>query len=216
MAQQQSAQRPNTNKSKNGKNSNNIDTDISVNAFNFVPVIINSFIKILPLGLYIGTLIESLLFNDIRGFFIFIGLMINDAINTGYNYLTSKTDNEKCAIIRNRFSEAFFVLPTTHTEYISFVSAFLMSSMYFKRVFNYGVFVIFSILIGITMYNRVMSGCKDFIDAGYSFLFGVLKGIIYYVIIKDFYEPEDVTPEDHWVEKILKKFIPRSDADDFL
>ncbi len=204
-------------KGNNKKSSNNLNTNYSANAFNFIPILINTSIKILPLGLYVATLIESLLFNDIRGFFIFLGLLLNDAINTGYNYLTGKKDNERCAIIRNMYSEeAFYVLPTTHTEYITFVSAFLMSSMFFKKVFNYGVFVIFSVLVGLTMYNRVSIGCKDFLDAGYSFLMGVLKGVIYYVIIKDFYEPSDVTPEDHWLEKALKKFIPKSDADDFL
>ena len=47
-------------------------------------------------------------------------------------------------------------------------------------------------------------------------LMGFFKGIIYYVIIKDFYEPVDVTPEDHWIEKSVKKFLPRSDSDDEL
>ena len=79
-----------------------------------------------------------------------------------------------------------------------------------------GIGIIFAILVGLTMYNRVMVGCKDFIDAGYSLLMGIFKGIVYYIIVKDFYEPDDTTPEDHWLERALKKFIPRSDADDFV
>ena len=139
-------------KKNNKKSNNNVNTNYSANAFNFIPILINTSIKILPLGLYVATLIESLLFNDVRGFFIFLGLLLNDAINTGYNYITGKKDNERCAIVRNMYSEeAFYVLPTTHTEYISFVSAFLMSSMFFKKVFNYGVFVIFSVLVGLTI-----------------------------------------------------------------
>jgi hypothetical protein len=208
-AEPKSAQANNAKKGKGGD-----EGAPKANAFNMLPVLFNVFIKILPISLYIGSLLESLLFNDIRGFFIFIGLLLNDAINTGYNYLSSKKDNERCAVIRNRYSEDFFVLPTTHTEYISFITAFLMSSMFFKKVFHYGVFVIFSLLVGITAFNRVSIGCKDFVDAGYSLLIGVFKGIIYYVIVKDFYEPDDVTPEDHWIEKSLKKFLPRSDADD--
>ena len=34
---------------------------------------------------------------------------------------------------------------------------------FFKQVFNYGVFVIFSVLVGMTAFLRVSSGCKDFI-----------------------------------------------------
>ena len=175
------------------------------------------FSKILPFALYVSTLMESLLFNDVRGFFIFIGLLLNDCLNTAYNYMVGKKDNEACAIVRNMYStEEFLVLPTTHTEYITFITAFLMASMFFKQVFNYGVFVIFSVLVGMTAYSRVSSGCKDFIDAGYSILLGAFKGIIYYVVVKDFYEPKDVTPEEHWLEKALKKILPKSDADDFV
>ena len=82
--------------------------------------------------------IESLLFNDIRGFFIFLGLLLNDCLNTAYNYITGRKDNEACAVVRNMYStDEYLVLPTTHTEYITFVTAFLMTSMFFKQVFNF-------------------------------------------------------------------------------
>ena len=201
----------------NNKSKNNKGAQIRTSAYNFIPVLVATFLKILPFALYVSTLMESLLFNDVRGFFIFIGLLLNDCLNTAYNYMVGKKDNEACAIVRNMYStEEFLVLPTTHTEYITFVTAFLMSSMFFKQVFNYAVFVIFSVLVGMTAYSRVSSGCKDFIDAGYSILLGAFKGIIYYVVVKDFYEPKDVTPEEHWLEKALKKILPKSDADDFV
>lgn len=186
------------------------------NAFNMLPVLFNTFVKILPIGLYAATLIESVLFNDLRGFFIFLGLLLNDCLNIATNYLTTKKDNERCAIVRNMYSEDYFILPTTHTEYISFVLAFLVTSMYFKKTFNHGTFIVFSVILGLTVYNRIAVGCKDFLDAGYSMLMGFFKGIIYYVIVKDFYEPVDVTPKDHWIEKSVKKFLPRSDSDDEL
>ncbi len=196
---------------------NNKKSEVTSSAFNFLPVLVHTFVKIMPFALYMATLIESLLFNDVRGFFIFIGLLVNDALNTGYNYLSSKKDRPSCAVVRNIYSKnEYFVLPTTHTEYISFVAAFLMTSMFFKHIFNYGVFVIFSVLVGITMYMRVSVGCKDFLDAGFSLFLGIFKGIIYYLIVKDFYEPQDETPEDHWLERAMKKILPKSDADDFV
>ena len=202
---------------KNNSGKGNNQTQIRTSAFNFLPVLVATFIKILPFALYVSTLMESILFNDVRGFFIFLGLVLNDCLNTAYNYITGKKDNEACAVVRNMYStEEYLVLPTTHTEYISFVAAFLMTSMFFKQFFNYGVFVIFSVLVGMTAYMRVSAGCKDFLDAGYSLLLGIFKGIVYYVLVKDFYEPEDTTPEEHWLEKALKKFMPKSDADDFV
>ena len=184
--------------------------------FNFLPSLFHTFAKLLPIGLYVSTLLESILFNDIRGFIIFLGLIINDLINIGYNYLLEKKPKEKCAIIRNIYTDDFFELSTPHTQYIAFVTGFLLSSMFFKKVFYYSTFTIFSILIGLTVWSRISVGCKDILDAGYNLIFGLFRGIIYYIIIKDYYEPDDVTPEDHWIEKILKKYLPKGDDDDEL
>ena len=59
-------------------------------AFNMVPVIFNTMVKLLPFGLYLSTITESILFNDIRGFMVFIGLILNDFFNIAYNYLLEK------------------------------------------------------------------------------------------------------------------------------
>ncbi len=184
--------------------------------FNFLPSLFHTFAKLLPIGLYVSTLLESILFNDIRGFLIFLGLIINDLINIGYNYMLEKKPKEKCALVRNIYTDDFFELSTSHTQYISFVTGFLMSSMFFKKVFYYSTFTIFSILIGLTIWSRISVGCEDIIDSGYNLIFGLFRGIIYYVIVKDYYEPDDVTPEDHWIEKILKKYLPKGDEDDEL
>ena len=184
--------------------------------FNFLPSLFHTFAKLLPIGLYVSTLLESILFNDIRGFLIFLGLVINDLINIGYNYMLEKKPKEKCALVRNIYTDDFFELSTSHTQYISFVTGFLMSSMFFKKVFYYSTFTIFSILIGLTIWSRISVGCEDIIDSGYNLIFGLFRGIIYYIIVKDYYEPDDVTPEDHWVEKILKKYLPKGDEDDEL
>ena len=56
----------------------------------------------------------------------------------------------------------------------------------------------------------------QFVKQGTQTFLGSFKGIIYYIIVKDFYEPVDVTPEDHWLEKAIKKYIPYSDSDDEL
>ena len=67
------------------------------------------------------------------------------------NYLTTKKDNERCAIVRNMYSEDYFVLPTSHTEYMSFITSFLLGSMFFKRIFNNEETVIFTLIIAFTL-----------------------------------------------------------------
>lgn len=213
--------KPKKNSGENQQNKGTLEMNSGENVkkqlaspFNFLPSLFHTFAKLLPIGLYVSTLLESILFNDIRGFLIFLGLVINDLINIGYNYMLEKKPKEKCALVRNIYTDDFFELSTSHTQYISFVTGFLMSSMFFKKVFYYSTFTIFSILIGLTIWSRISVGCEDIIDSGYNLIFGLFRGIIYYIIVKDYYEPDDVTPEDHWVEKILKKYLPKGDEDD--
>ena len=165
----------------------------------------------MPIGLYLASFLESMLFNDIRGFIIFIGLIVNDLINIGYNYMMKPKKNIDCAIIRNVYSDDFFSFSTSHTQYISFVTAFVITSMYFKKVFYFSTFFMFMILIIITIFSRINIGCEDMLSSGFNLVFGLFRGIIYYIIVKDFYEPEDVTPEEHWLEKKLKTLFPNSD-----
>ncbi len=179
--------------------------------FNVIPVFLHTFVKVMPVGLYLASILESMLFNDIRGFFIFIGLLVNDLINVGYNYMMNPKPNINCSIIRNVYTDDYFTFSTPHTQYISFVTAFLMTSMYFKKVFYYSTFFLFVVFIGLTVWSRVTIGCKDILSAGFNLIFGAFRGIIFYIIVKDFYEPEDVTPEEHWIERKLKQLFPNHD-----
>jgi len=202
----------NKNPTNNKKSSNNKKSEVKLlTIFNLIPVFLHTFVKIMPVGLYLASFLESMLFNDIRGFLIFIGLLINDLINIGYNYMMKPKPNMNCAIIRNVYTDDFFSFATPHTQYISFITAFLMASMYFKKVFYYSTFFMFVVMIGLTIWSRITIGCKDILGAGFNLLFGAFRGIIFYIIVKDFYEPEDVTPEDHWIERKLKALFPNSD-----
>ena len=196
---------------KNNKNSKEkVDVKL-LTIFNILPVFLHTFVKIMPIGLYLASLLESMLFNDIRGFFIFLGLFINDLINIGYNYVMKPKPNPDCAVIRNLYTDDFFTLSTPHTQYISFVTSFIMASMYFKKYFFYSTFALFLGMIILTVWSRISIGCENMLDAGFNLVFGAFRGIVYYVIVRDFYEPDDVTPEEHWIEKKLKQLFPNSD-----
>ncbi len=143
--------------------------------FNLIPVFFHTFVKIMPVGLYLASFLESMLFNDIRGFFIFVGLLVNDLINIGYNYMMEAKPNINCAVVRNVFTDDFFSFSTPHTQYIAFVTSFLMTSMYFKKVFYYSTFFMFVVLIAMTVWSRITIGCKDILGAGFNLLFGALQ-----------------------------------------
>ena len=197
------------NKSKNNK-LKKVDVKL-LTIFNILPVFLHTFVKIMPISIYLASILESMLFNDIRGFFVFLGLFVNDLINLGYNYIMKPLPNPECAIIRNIYTDDFFTLSTPHTQYISFITSFVMASMYFKKYFFFSSFFIFLILIVLTVWSRITIGCENMLEAGYNLVFGAFRGIIYYIIVRDFYEPEDVTPEEHWIERKLKQLFPNTD-----
>ena len=199
---------------KNNKKNNSTKKEVDVKLltiFNVLPVFLHTFVKIMPIGLYLSSILESMLFNDIRGFFIFLGLFINDLINIGYNYVMKPKPNPDCAIIRNLYTDDAFELSTPHSQYISFVTSFIMASMYFKKYFFYSTFFLFILMLILTVWSRISIGCETMLDSGFNLVFGAFRGIIYYIIVRDFYEPEDVTPEEHWIEKKLKQLFPNSD-----
>jgi hypothetical protein len=208
----QNTPKPKNNSTNSTNNSKSKKTDVKLlTIFNMLPVFLHSFVKIMPIGLYLAAILESMLFNDIRGFFVFIGLFINDLINIGYNYVMKPTPNPQCAVIRNLYTDDFFSLSTPHSQYIAFITSFVMASMYFKKYFFYSTFSIFMVIVVMTIWSRIAIGCENMLDVGFNLLFGAFRGIVYYVIVKDFYEPEDVTPEDHWLEAKIKAIFPDSD-----
>ena len=203
--------KPQGNATKNNKTGEKKADVKLLTIFNILPVFLHTFVKIMPIGLYMASLLESMLFNDIRGFFVFLGLFINDLINIGYNYVMKPKPNPDCAIIRNLYTDDFFELSTPHSQYISFVTSFIMASMYFKKYFFFSTFFLFIVMMILTVWSRISIGCENMLDSGFNLVFGAFRGIVYYIIVRDFYEPEDVTPEEHWIEKKLKQLFPNSD-----
>jgi glycopeptide antibiotics resistance protein len=62
--------------------------------------------------------------------------------------------------------------------------------MYYNDTFNAMKFGALTMLIIITIYSRVNVGCKTLLDAIYCTLIGLLTGIVYYSLIKDYYKAD--------------------------
>ena len=61
---------PQNTKGKPGNNKNNTNKVVEHKP-NMIPSLFNTGIKLIPFGLYISSILESVLFNDLRGFFNF-------------------------------------------------------------------------------------------------------------------------------------------------
>lgn len=150
-----------------------------------IKAIINTIIRLLPIGFYFGSLIVTLLFYDVRGLVLFIGLLINEFISLGFRYMFQTEDLVNCALVRSPTS--FFTMPSPHTQMVAFVMSFFITDMYEQNYFDMVNFIILGGLTFVTMWSRMNIGCKNVIDIIYAFLIGSLIGSIYYMTVKDWY-----------------------------
>ncbi len=141
-------------------------------------VIVNTIVKLIPLGFYFGTLIMGILFTDIRAFILFMGYVINELISLGFRHIFQTVDNPTCAVAES--ARNFFTLPSSHTQTVSFTLAFFLTEMYTKNAFNPVNFVFLAAILLVTMWSRINVGCEDVVDAIYAATIGVLIGTAYY------------------------------------
>jgi hypothetical protein len=140
--------------------------------------IINTFIRLVPIGLYFGTLLMGILFTDIRAFVLFIGYFLNDLLSLGFRELFQTVDLPNCAIVQS--SQNFYTMPSSHTQTIAFTAAYFFSDMYNNQNFNVVNFIFLTVLLLITMWSRTNIGCETSIDAVFATIIGVLLGFAYY------------------------------------
>ena len=143
--------------------------------------ITNTFVKILPIGLYFGTVIMGVLFTDIRAFMLFIGYLFNDFISLGFRQLFQTVDLPNCAIVES--NRNFYTLPSSHTQTMAFTLAFFLTDMYRKNNFNPINFILLTTLLFITMWSRFNVGCESITDTIFASLLGLLIGSLFYTII---------------------------------
>ena len=193
-----------SNASKNNKDLKKSKNDFAdmmgpppVGIFASMKGFMNTFVRLLPIGFYTGTIMSGFVFGDPRGTWLFLGLILNEFISYGYRMILNGIYNPQCALMKN--GEDYFVLPSPITQTIGFIFGFFMTHMFFQKGPNKGFkpvsFFSFTALLVITIFSRINVGCTGFLEAIYCALVGIVFGIGYYNIIKDYY-PTDVVRED--------------------
>ena len=160
---------------------------MSLSLFDVVKIFINTLVRLEPLGLYTGSLMAGVVFNDFRGLLLFLGFLGNELIGLGYKMVLRGVSNPQCALMYSE-SGTPFVLPSPITQTVGFFAGFFFMDMYYNNTFNPMKFFVLTVIIIITIYSRINVGCKTLLDAIYCSLIGLLSGVIYYSIIKDYYK----------------------------
>ena len=139
---------------------------------------LNTFIRLVPIGLYFGTLIMGILFTDVRAFTLFVGYFLNDLISYGFRQLFQTVDIVNCALVQSNTN--FYTLPSSHTQTIAFTLAYFFTDMYIKQDFNVINFIFLGFLLLVTMWSRINIGCESMVDAIFATILGILIGVSFY------------------------------------
>ena len=142
--------------------------------------IVNTFIRLMPIGFYFGTIIMGILFTDLRAFILLMGFVANDVISFGFRQLFQTIDLPTCAIVES--NKNFFTMPSSHTQTVSFLMSFFLTEMYYKNTFNPVNFILLGFILMLTSWSRINVGCETIIDVIFAIGIGTLIGATYYKI----------------------------------
>lgn len=160
----------------------------TLNVVSVGTIILNTIVRLMPVSLYTGSAMSGLIFDDFRGTILFVGFLINEAISYGYRLILNGIYNPQCALMKTE--EDYFVLPSPITQTFGFFYGFLMAEMYNQGAFLPTKFFVMTALMILVIYSRVNIGCKSPLDAIYCALLGMLLGMGYFTIVKDYYRQD--------------------------
>ena len=167
-------------------------------------IFLNTIVRIIPVALYTGSAMSGLIFGDFRGTILFAGFMINEMIAYGYRLILNGVYNPQCALMKTE--EDFFVLPAPVTQTFGFFYGFLMAEMYNQGAFLPTKFFVMTAIMILVIYSRVNIGCKSPLDAIYTSLLGMILGMGYFQIVKDYYR-QDFFKIDKNTEDLVSDFF---------
>lgn len=157
-----------------------------MNLFTVGIALINTLVRLVPIGLYTGSAMNALVMNDFRGVLLLLGFFFNEMLSLAYRMFLKGAYNPNCALLMDNEGMPF-VLPSPICQTVSFFFAFSMMDMYYRDVFLPMRFYMLLLVLVATIFSRVNVGCKSIIDAIMASLIGCLIGVAYFEIIKNYY-----------------------------
>ena len=95
-------------------------------------------------------------------------------------------DNPNCSVISKPDGSPAPALPTSHTQYLSFLFSIFLSASIGKKDMNPITLIFLGIMVLLTAWSRIFIGCKENIkQVIYEIIFGLFRGAIYFYFIAD-------------------------------
>ena len=166
---------------------------MDVNFFTLVKGILNTLVRITPVGLYAGATMSSLIFTDFRGTLLMLGFIFNEMVSLGYRMMFRAIDNPQCALLRS--GDTSLTLPSPINQTIAFFVAFVLMDMYSTGEFIPVRFFTCIVILLISIWSRINVGCSSLLDTLFSSTAGIIFGMAYYSIISPYYNRDySITP----------------------
>ena len=163
-------------------------------------IIINTVVRVLPIGLYLATLLSSMLMDNKQGLILFFGQLINDLVGLCYRFIFKPKGKLQCAIVR--VGDIYYTMPAPYVQVVAFYFSFFMVDMYYKNHFDAIKFVGLTVILLATIWSRLDVECKDMLDVILAFSLGCGIGLSYYFLVKEYYMwTGDDTIEDKTQER---------------
>ena len=149
--------------------------------------ILNTLVRLTPISLYAGTIVAGIIFSDFRGILLFLGFFMNELVCLGYMLQSKGEINPNCALVRTEKSS--FALPSSVTQTVGFFTGFTIMKIYEEGDFsgNLLVFISLILLLLASLYSVVNIGCLDVLSAMFTICIGVILGVAYFSIVKEYY-----------------------------
>ena len=169
-------------------------------------------IRFLPLGVFFFTYFSSAIYKDLRSAILLSGLLINELFGylykkrseskekqksafelrggSQYDYRYNsdyKEDDYNCSIFGIDGSGKELNLNNGHTEFISFLSSFYFSDMYYKQKLDIIPFITLIFIILMTIWSRMSKNCETPRQVIQNIILGTVLGILFYYFVKEYY-----------------------------
>lgn len=148
-------------------------------------ILLNTIVKVLPISLYLATLLSSMLFDNKMALVLFFGHLLNDIVGLSYRFLLKPKGKIECSFIK--VGDLFYTLPAPYIQVVSFYFSFIMADMYYSNRFTSSKFMGLLMLLLITIWSRLDIGCKTMLDVILALSLGCGIGLAYYFAAKEYY-----------------------------
>ena len=147
--------------------------------------VINTITRISPISLYMGCIVSGLVFNNQKANYILIGFFFVEMISLGYFYFNNGVNNPYCALFKS--GDKNFIMPSPIPTSIGFFVGFQMADMFEMDKFQPGKFYSSVLFLFMVIWSRINVGCHSIVESMFSALIGLVFGVGYFYLIKDYY-----------------------------